>query len=62
MKTGLYKTDIKSTIETYNEFLTNASHNSKREPPLNCSCTLTDMEHLICGNEVLIWMDSSALI
>ena len=40
-------TDIKTTIEAYNEFLPNASHNSKREPPLNCSCSLTDMEHLI---------------
>ena len=26
---------MKTTFEACNEFLTNASHNNKREPPLN---------------------------
>ena len=29
---------MKTTILAYKEFLTNASHTKKREPPLNFSC------------------------
>ena len=49
-------TDIKTTREAYEEFLTNASHTNKRELPLPLisHVTLVDIKHLIYDNELHI--------